>query len=118
MVDIGFTEMLLVAVVALLVLGPERLPVAARTCGLWLGRIRRMVGSIQQEINEELKVDELKQATAARKAQFKQEFDKARRPFAADAADDAATNTATARSADDLATASTSTQTSPNTGTL
>lgn len=54
MFDIGFAELLLIAVVALLVLGPEKLPTAARTCGLWLGRLRRSVSSIQREINEEL----------------------------------------------------------------
>ncbi|MFB9885964.1 Sec-independent protein translocase protein TatB [Balneatrix alpica] len=60
MFDVGFTELLLVGLVALLVLGPERLPVAARTVGLWVGRIKRTVNNVQREINEELRVDEMR----------------------------------------------------------
>ena len=43
MFDIGFSELLLVGLVALLVLGPERLPIAARNAGLWLGRAKRAI---------------------------------------------------------------------------
>lgn len=60
MFDIGFAELLIVAVVALVVLGPEKLPTAARTAGLWIGHIRRTLSGIQNEINAELRVDELK----------------------------------------------------------
>ncbi|WP_369601193.1 Sec-independent protein translocase protein TatB [Hahella sp. SMD15-11] len=60
MFDIGFTELLLVALVGLLVLGPERLPGAVRTVGLWVGRIRRMVSSFSEELDRQIKADELR----------------------------------------------------------
>lgn len=81
MFDIGFFELLVVGVVALLVLGPERLPMAARTCGLWLGRMRRSLTSIQSEIREELRVDELKRTTAIQKEQLERELEEMRQPF-------------------------------------
>lgn len=61
MFDIGFLELVLISVVALIVVGPERLPRLARTAGLWLGRGRRMLSSVKDEIDRELKADELKQ---------------------------------------------------------
>ena len=61
MFDIGFLELLLIGVVALLVVGPERLPRLARTAGLWVGRGRRMLSSVKAEIDRELKAEELKQ---------------------------------------------------------
>lgn len=81
MFDIGFFELLVVGVVALLVLGPQRLPMAARTCGLWLGRLRRTVGSIQTEIREELRMEELKRATAMEKEQLERELQEMQQPF-------------------------------------
>lgn len=60
MFEIGFSELILVAVVALLVFGPDKLPGLARNVGLWTGRIRRMVNSVQQDVQRELaKADEL-----------------------------------------------------------
>ena len=61
MFDVGFWELALVGLVALLVVGPERLPKLARTAGLWLGRGRRMLSSVKAEIDRELKAEELKQ---------------------------------------------------------
>jgi sec-independent protein translocase protein TatB len=61
MFDIGFLELLLVGVVALLVLGPERLPVAARKAGLWIGRMRRFTAQISQEVEKQLKAEELRE---------------------------------------------------------
>ncbi|MBK8971966.1 MAG: twin-arginine translocase subunit TatB [Hahellaceae bacterium] len=61
MFDIGFLELVLVAVVALLVLGPERLPTAARKAGLWLGRVRRFTSQVSQEIDRQLKAEELRE---------------------------------------------------------
>lgn len=61
MFDIGFGELLLCGVVALLVLGPERLPQAARTAGLWMGRLRATVQRFTTEIDRELKAEELRQ---------------------------------------------------------
>lgn len=60
MFDVGFFELLLISVVALLVIGPERLPKVARTAGLWIGRGRRMLSSVKADIAKELKADELK----------------------------------------------------------
>jgi len=60
MFDIGFWELCLIAVVALLILGPERLPVAARTAGLWIGKARRMIGNVKSEIDRELQLDEVR----------------------------------------------------------
>jgi sec-independent protein translocase protein TatB len=64
MFDIGFLELVVIGVVALLVVGPERLPKLARTAGLWIGRGRRMLGSVKAEIDNELKAEELKQILA------------------------------------------------------
>jgi len=60
MFDIGFWELLLIGVVALLVIGPERLPKVARTAGLWFGRMRRFVGNVKADIDRELRAEELK----------------------------------------------------------
>jgi sec-independent protein translocase protein TatB len=61
MFDIGFTELLLLAVITLLVLGPERLPSAVRFAGLWLGRIRRSFAQLKSELEREMDSAELKQ---------------------------------------------------------
>lgn len=61
MFDWGFWEIVLIGVVALVVIGPERLPKVARVAGLWIGRARRTLASVQDEINRELKADELKE---------------------------------------------------------
>jgi sec-independent protein translocase protein TatB len=61
MFDIGFWELSLIAVVALLVIGPERLPKVARTAGLWIGRGRRMISTVRQDIEREIKAEELKE---------------------------------------------------------
>lgn len=60
MFDVGFSELLLVGLVALLVLGPERLPVAARMAGLWIGRLRRSFNSLKTEVERELGTDEIR----------------------------------------------------------
>ncbi|WP_339800567.1 Sec-independent protein translocase protein TatB [uncultured Marinobacter sp.] len=61
MFDIGFLELIICAVIALLILGPERLPVAARTAGRWVGSARRMVSQFSGELDRQLKADELRQ---------------------------------------------------------
>ncbi|MGA9469515.1 MAG: Sec-independent protein translocase protein TatB [Candidatus Macondimonas sp.] len=61
MFDIGFWELVLVFVIALVVLGPERLPAAARQAGLWVRRIRGLAHVAQQELERELKISELRQ---------------------------------------------------------
>lgn len=60
MFDIGFSELILIGVVALLVLGPERLPAAARVAGLWVGRIKRGFNSIKEDVERELGADDIR----------------------------------------------------------
>ena len=62
MFDIGFWELMLIALVALVVVGPERLPKLIRVTGLWVGRANASVQSIRSEISRELRAEELKQA--------------------------------------------------------
>ena len=60
MFDIGFTELLLIGLVALFVLGPERLPGAVRTAGLWIGRAKRSFANIKAEVEREIGADEIR----------------------------------------------------------
>ena len=60
MFDIGFSELMLIAAVALIVIGPERLPRVARTAGHLLGRLQRYVGDVKADINREMQLDDLK----------------------------------------------------------
>lgn len=60
MFDIGFAELLVVGVISLVVLGPERLPGAMRTTGLWVGRIRRSIREIKTDIEREVGADEIR----------------------------------------------------------
>lgn len=60
MFDIGFPELMLVAIVGLLVIGPDRLPEVLRTLGLWLGRMRRGFQSVKTEIEKEIGMDEVR----------------------------------------------------------
>ena len=60
MFDIALPEFILAAVVALLVLGPERLPNALRTLGLWIGRLRRSYYNVKTEIEREIGMDEVR----------------------------------------------------------
>ncbi|PHS27152.1 MAG: twin-arginine translocase subunit TatB [Methylophaga sp.] len=62
MPDIGFWELLLIAIVALVVVGPERLPKLVRVTGLWMGRATASLQAIRTEISRELRAEELKQA--------------------------------------------------------
>ncbi len=60
MFDIGFAELLLIAVVGLLVIGPEQLPGTIRTISLWLGRLRRSFNEIKSDIEREIGADDIK----------------------------------------------------------
>ena len=60
MFDVGFSELLLTGLIALLVIGPERLPKVARTLGLWAGRARRLLATVKEDFERELKTEELK----------------------------------------------------------
>ncbi|RRD88866.1 Sec-independent protein translocase protein TatB [Conchiformibius steedae] len=69
MFELSFSEMLVAGAVALVVLGPERLPQAARTAGQWVGKIRRMAGNVKGEL--------MRQGEYAELAQIKTEFEDA-----------------------------------------
>ena len=60
MFDIGFSELLVIGVVALIVIGPERLPKVARTAGLLYGRMQRYVSSVKSDISHEIQLDEMR----------------------------------------------------------
>jgi sec-independent protein translocase protein TatB len=61
MFDMGFTEMMLIGIVALIVIGPERLPGVARTAGKYVGRLKRFMTSVKADVEQELRADELRQ---------------------------------------------------------
>ncbi|MGI9303086.1 MAG: Sec-independent protein translocase protein TatB [Gammaproteobacteria bacterium] len=60
MFDFGFWEIILVMIIALLVVGPERLPKLAREVGLWVGKAKRMVNSVRSDIEQEIQAADLK----------------------------------------------------------
>lgn len=72
MFDIGFSELLLFGVIALVVLGPEKLPQAARTAGHWYAKFRRTVATLQNEIEAELDLAETRQKMQEELAKIKQ----------------------------------------------
>lgn len=72
MFDIGFSELLLFGVIALIVLGPEKLPQAARTAGQWYAKIRRTVSTLQSEIEAELDLAETRQQMKEELAKIRQ----------------------------------------------
>lgn len=76
MFDIGFSEMLVIGIVALVVIGPERLPKVARTLGHLFGRLQRYVTQVKTDINREMELAEL--------GKVKSEFESAARSFQTD----------------------------------
>ena len=60
MFDVGFSELIVIAVVALIVIGPEKLPKVARTAGHLLGRLQRYVSDVKSDINREMQLEDLK----------------------------------------------------------
>lgn len=85
MFDIGFSELLVIGIVALVVIGPERLPKVARTLGHLLGRAQRYVNDVKSDINREIQLDELKKlqsqvtdSARALESSVRQEFDAAK----------------------------------------
>lgn len=84
MFDIGFLEIIIIAVIALLVLGPERMPGAVRTVSLQLGRLRRSFNALRQEIEREVGADEIRrelhnQSILDMEKNLSADLDKARR---------------------------------------
>jgi sec-independent protein translocase protein TatB len=75
MFDVGFWELVLIGVVALVVLGPERLPTAARTVGLLLGKLRRTVNDVKAEIEHELHVEDIRRAAREESAKLTHSLD-------------------------------------------
>ena len=73
MFDVGFSELMVIAVVALIVIGPERLPRVARTLGHLFGRLQRYVNDVKADITREIELDELRK--------FKSSFEDAARGF-------------------------------------
>jgi len=76
MFDVGFSEMLLIGIVALVVIGPERLPKVARTVGVLFGRMQRYVAQVKADINREMEAADL--------GKVKTEFESAARAFKTD----------------------------------
>jgi sec-independent protein translocase protein TatB len=64
MFDIGFSELMVIGVVALIVIGPERLPKVARTAGILFGRMQRYVNDVKADISREMQLEELKKLQA------------------------------------------------------
>ncbi len=60
MFDFGFSELVVVAIVGLVVLGPERLPKVARQAGQWMGKLQRYVADVKADINRQMELDELR----------------------------------------------------------
>ena len=82
----SFWELFVIGVIALVVLGPERLPKAARTVGLWVGKAKQGFNSIKTEIDRELKVKELQQQIEAQKKEIAEQsgldsLNEAQQPF-------------------------------------
>ena len=82
MFDIGFSELLLFGVIALIVLGPEKLPQAARTAGQWYAKIRRTVSTLQSEIEAEFDLAETRQQMQKELAKIRQTEAEMRREMA------------------------------------
>ena len=61
MFDMGFTELMIIGIVALIVIGPERLPGVARTAGKYLGKLRRFMTNVKADVESELRADELRE---------------------------------------------------------
>ena len=77
MFDIGFLELMVVGILGLLILGPERLPKAARTVGLFIGKIRRTMGNIQDDLERQVRTEELKNKLKDPYATFMDEEERA-----------------------------------------
>ncbi|MEJ2106957.1 MAG: Sec-independent protein translocase protein TatB [Acidiferrobacteraceae bacterium] len=74
MFDVGFSELTLIGLLALIVLGPKRLPEAARTAGLWVGRLRAFISNVRDDLDRELQGGDLEELR-----KLKHELDETRR---------------------------------------
>ena len=80
MFDIGFWELLLITVLAMIVIGPEKLPGAARTAGRWVGKARRFVEGVKSDVAEEFDVTELKRMIHNQEVQIGELSQKIKKP--------------------------------------
>ncbi|UCV29268.1 Sec-independent protein translocase protein TatB [Ferribacterium limneticum] len=111
MFDIGFSELMVIGIVALIVIGPERLPKVARTLGHLLGRAQRYVSDVKSDINREMQLDELKKlqtqvtdSARAMEASVRSEYETARSAIEAPAKEAVAELNETAKLAEGLPT--------------
>lgn len=72
MLNIGMTELLIFGIIALLVLGPDKLPEAVRFVGTWYGKIKRMVSNVQNDLDRELRLSELREQMQAEMQRIQQ----------------------------------------------
>ncbi len=86
MFDVSFAELILIAVVSLLVIGPEKLPGTIRTASAWVHRIRRGFNDIRQEVEQELHNDAVLQELRKTRDEIKTGVENAKREFEQDAA--------------------------------
>jgi len=107
MFDIGFSELLVIGLVALIVIGPERLPRVARTIGILAGRLQRYVADVKADINREVELEELRkmkdsvqQAATGFENSVQSELNKTESELNAAANPDAAAATAAATAAE------------------
>jgi sec-independent protein translocase protein TatB len=70
--DVGFQEIVLIGIIALLVIGPERLPSVARSVGLWVGKMQRFVAGVKSDLASELKSDELRNLLNSQEDQIRE----------------------------------------------
>ncbi len=82
MFDVGFWEIFLILILALVVIGPERLPGAARTFGLWVGKTRRFVEGVKGDVEQEFDVSEFKRIIHNQEIQLNELKDKISAPMA------------------------------------
>ncbi len=75
MFDVSFSELLVIAVIALLVIGPEKLPKVARTVGAFTGRMQRYMAQVKEEVNREVRFEELQKLQSEIKQSVEQEKD-------------------------------------------
>ncbi len=72
MFDLGFWEILVIGAIALLVIGPERLPEVARTVGRWVGKVQKFVNTVKSDVDRELRTDELRKMMDSQKSELDQ----------------------------------------------
>lgn len=72
MFDVGFQEVVLIGVIALLVIGPERLPTVARSVGRWVGKMQRFVAGVKRDLQSELNTDEVRKLLNSQEDQIRE----------------------------------------------